>query len=270
MSVLKRGFFFFSDFFSTFRLREHLPSIAIIAAACLVILSCWVAVYFVDVLNLTSISPERGLWWHLFRNRGPVEWVQWIFISLTCLGAAVLCGSFWEKGEKRGQLFWGLIAITFILMLIEDAGDPRHVLANYGYELFGMKRRNIEGVYFALMASPLLYAFLRFREVIFNIPQTRLYIVVGGVLYAVAATASVFREYGDFYVNLGERLSQEVTGGVIPPFFLMDFVLEESLELFSAATIFAGVRIYWRLAGPGRKYNRFRYPPGATKSRSFR
>lgn len=230
-----------------------MPSLVIIALSCLIILVSWIAVYVVDVLNLTSVSPERGLWWHLFRNRGPVEWVQWIFISLTCLSAAVLCGAKWERGDRKAQVFWGLISITFILMLIEDAGDPRHVLADYGYQLFGITRRNIEGVYFAFTAAPLLYAFLRHRDVIFKIPQTRLYIIAGGLLYAVAATASVFREYADFYINLGEQLSIKIAAGAIPPFFLMDFVLEESLELFSAATIFAGVLIYWRLAGPGRK-----------------
>lgn len=237
----KSKMFLHSDF-----LRKHLPSLIVILSSFVVVISALVAVYLVDVLNVSSVASERGLWWHLFRNRGPIEWVQWIFLSLTFLSGAVLCGIYWERDKKNERNFWGLLSLTFLFMLIEDAGDPRHVLADYGYTLFDISRRNIEGAVFLLIVLPLGYAVLRYWRVIFYSVQTRVYFFLGAGFYGLAALCSLFREKEAFYVNVGERLSAAITGSTIPGFFLMDFVLEESLELMAAAVFFSGVLVYWR------------------------
>lgn len=244
---VSRPYRFIAEFFQTFRWREHAPALIVIALACLFVLATWTAVYLVDAAAVTERGAGRGMWWHLFRNRGPVEWVQWLFISLTSLSAAAFTGIFRERGEKDKKYFWALIAVFFLLMLIEDAGDPRHLVADYGALVYGIKRMYSEGVVFALILLPLGIALLRYWKVAVCVPpQTRLYLLVGGFLYAVAASASLFREEGGFYNELGAQLSQALTGGNVPGFFLMDFVLEESLELMAAAIIFAGIIMYWK------------------------
>ncbi len=250
-----RAYFFIADFFRTFRWREHAPALVVIVLAFLYVLAAWIAVYLVDALGAAEMGAGRGMWWHLFRNGGPVEWVQWIFLSLISLSAAVFAGIFRERGQKMEQFFWVLISASFMLMFIEDAGDPRHVLSEYGALLYGIKRMHTEAVFFIFILSPLAVALLRCWKAAVSVPpQTRLYFLVGGFLYGVAASASLFREEGGLYHILGERLSLALTNGNVPGFFMMDFVLEESLELVAASIIFAGIIMYWK-AGIGKRKN---------------
>jgi len=238
---------FLKDFFNTFQLKEHTLSLVLIGSTLLFIVLCWVAIYLVDVVNIGGLSSVRGLWWHLFRNRGPVEWVQWIFLAYISLSAAAFFGMYRERGGcRREEIFWILAAIAFILMLIEDAGDPRHLLAEHAGVLLGMNRTLAEGIVFFLIVLPLLYAVLVHWREAFAVAQVRLYFVAGGTLYALAAVASLFREERGFYPLIGDRLSQTFTGGSIPGFFLMDFVIEESIELMAASFIAAGIIIYWK------------------------
>ncbi len=250
----KKMWKFPGEFFTTFRWREHLPSLLIVSLALLFILAVWRIVYLVDVQGgLPQLASVRGLWWHAFRNRGPVEWMQWVFLSLTLLYAAALSGVYWEKRDRGAQIFWGLIAFSFLLMLIEDTGDPRHLMAHYGYNYLGISKMKVEGIFYLFIAGPIIYGFLRFWKVPFSFPQTRLYLVTGGLMYALAASASVFRNQGDFYINIGERLSLYLVNGTVPGFFFMDFVLEETIELLAASLFFAGVLMYWRLMRENRE-----------------
>ncbi len=243
-----RAYYFIAEFFLTFRWREHRSALAVIALACLGILASWIAVYLVDALGASQAGAGRGMWWHLFRNRGPVEWGQWVFLSLTSLSAAVFAGIYRERGQRNEQIFWALVSASFMLMFIEDAGDPRHVLAEYGALLYGIKRMHTEAVYFLFILSPLIAALLRYWKVAVSVPsQTRLYFLVGGFFYGVAASASLYRDVQGFYRVMGEQLSLALTNGNVPGFFLMDFVLEESLELLAASIIFAGIIMYWKV-----------------------
>ncbi len=246
------AYHFVAEFFTTFRWREHAPALGIIALACLVVLVCWIAVYLVDALGAYEMGAGRGMWWHLFRNRGPVEWGQWVFLSLTSLSAAAFVGIYRERKLRKDQIFWALVSASFMLMFIEDAGDPRHVLAEYGALLYGIRRMRTEAVFFIFILSPLVIALLRYWKVATSVPpQTRFYFLLGGFFYGVAASSSLFREQGGFYHILGERLSQSLTYGNVPAFYLMDFVLEESLELVAASIIFAGILMFWK-TGLGR------------------
>lgn len=240
---------FLADFFRTFRWKDHKPALIVIALTCLYILICWILVYLVDARGLYEIGADRGMWWHLFRNRAFVEWGQWTFLALITLTAAAVSGISRERGQRAAQVFWFLVAASFVLMVIEDAGDPRHVLAEYGAVLFGIKRMYTEGAFFLFILTPLVIALVRHWRVAFSVPpQTRLYYLLGCFLYGVAASASLFREEGGFYHIVGERLSQALTYGNVPAFFLMDFVLEESVELLATSLIFAGMIMYWKTA----------------------
>ncbi len=248
-----KAYSFMAEFFLTFRWREHRLALAVIGLACLGILGSWLAVYLVDAVGFSDLGAGRGMWWHLFRNRGPVEWGQYVFLSLISLSAAVFTGIYRERGQRKEQFFWALVSVSFMLMFIEDAGDPRHVLAEYGALLYGIKRMHTEAVYFLFILSPLAAALLCYWKVAVSVPpQTRLYFMVGGFFYGVAASASLYRDVQGFYRVLGEQLSQALTNGNVPGFFLMDFVLEESLELLAASIIFAGIIMYWK-AGIGNR-----------------
>ncbi len=238
---------FVADFFRTFRFAEHWPPLAIIAAALLTVAAFWVGIYVVDFTNAWGLSSDQGFWWHAFRNRGPVELLQWLLIAAVIIFAARLSGIHQQRGERHATYFWLLIAIGFSLMLIEDPGDPRHILGAYFPQFFGWDKMYVEAVFFSVMVAPTIFAFLRFWNVPFRYAQTRLYLIAGGLLYALAASTSVLRSYDEFYIRVGERLSNRFLDGEIPGFFLMDFVLEESVELMAAATFLAGVYVYWRL-----------------------
>jgi len=175
-----------------------------------------------------------------------VEYVQWFFMALITLAGAALSGFHFARGERRACFFWALVAISFIFMVIEDAGDPRHIVAGYASDLLGWDNRYVEGTFFMAMGLPVVYAFLRYWKTPFYYPQTRLYLIVGAALYGMVATASILRHQADFYRRLGGRLSPLLFDDNVPGFFLMDFMVEESIELMAATIFFCGVLVYWR------------------------
>ena len=236
-----------SEAFSSRDLAVHKPALYILIGTLGVIGVLWALVYAVDVLNMFDVASQRGLWWHLFRNRGPVEWLQWLFLSATFLLAAFLAGRASERNDRTEMIFWLLISVGFTLMLIEDAGDPRHLSAGYINEFTGLHRRYVETVYFMFIAAPLVYAWIRYRDVLLKYAATRLYVFAGGLLYGLAAVGSAMREYRSFYYVIGDWLTEIVTSNAIPGFFLIDFVLEESVELLGGALLFCAVLVYWRM-----------------------
>jgi len=95
-----------------------------------------------------------------------------------------------------------------------------------------------------MMVTFLVGTFHRFREV----PSTMRYLVIGYLSYGVAAIASASRLIGSWYEVIGGSLVQtlfphmaDVAFAELGPgavgYFLMDYLLEESLELLGAATL---------------------------------
>lgn len=236
---------------ASLRESEHFPAVVLLGITAVFLLACWGAVYVNDVFGLTDFAPERGLWYHLFRNRGPVEWMQWIYMSITFLLSAYLAGAASERGRTRDRIFWLLIAAGFTLMLIEDAGDVRLIFAHYGRELFGWQRHYIEMLYFLFTASPLLIAWLKYRKTVTTMPTLLPYIYTGTFLYAAAAGASALREFRSFYYVIGDFLSVVLTAETIQGFFLVDFMMEETVELMAAALLCSSVILYQTKTGLG-------------------
>lgn len=243
---------FITEFFRTFRLREHWVSLAIVIGAILILGAFWLGIYLIDFMEIFGISSFRGFWWHAFRQNGPVELVQWLLIATVVLLSALLSGSYMQRAERDAQFFWLLIAIGFSLMLIEDAGDQRHFLVQHFRNFWGTDFKLVEGSVFAVMAGPIVFAVLRYWNVPFRFAQTRLYLVVGGGLYALSAAQSVLRAQWDYHPRVGARISAVLFNGEIDGFAVMNFIVEESVELVSAALFLAGVVMYWRLVRPNR------------------
>ena len=239
--------YYIRETFAAYRWKEQRLPLTIIGLTLLFVGLCWWAIYLVDVHNFAGISSSQGLWWHLFRNRGPVEYVQWFFLALTTLASAALFGYHLAREERPSHIFWGLVSVSFILMLIEDAGDPRHIIARYTHNFLGWEHKYVEGAFFIAVAFPVVFAFLRYWKVHFHYPQTRLYLLSGAALYGAVATTSVLRHQEEIYRRLGERLSPILFEGNIPGFHLMDFMVEESVELLASAIFFTGVFVYWRM-----------------------
>ncbi len=145
-------------------------------------------------------------------------------------------GFHYARGEREASVFWGLVTVSFVLMLIEDAGNPRHRIAYYLVNYLGWSRLAIEGTLYVLISFPIIIAFLRYWKVPFIYPQTRLYLLTGAFLYGGAASSSVFRFQDDYYYDLGDKISDLLLEGVVPGFWLMDYVIEEAVELLAAAT----------------------------------
>lgn len=236
---------FISEFFATFRFADHKYSIAAISLALTATIIGLVLVYLVDVRSVISNPSSHDMWWHLYRQGGPIEWGQWFFNSLTLLICAHLSGVFRQRGDKKTSRFWILIAITFMLMVIEDSGDPRHVIASYVSSIWGLKTYWVEIPFFACMVAPLGYAFYRYGRQGMARPQNRLYTILGILMYGFVASTSAMREVGSFYYVVGDYLSERLIGGTIEGFFLMEKVYEETLELNAAAMFCAGILVYF-------------------------
>jgi hypothetical protein len=216
-------------------------------------LSAGLALVSLGLVTLVDIARVAGelpspLWHTLFGEGGPIEWAQWGLLGALAVSSAVLA-------ERLRSRFFLLFAVTAVLLLIEDAGNVRHALAGYGQTLLGNRILGyptsmfIEVPFFALLAAVPLYAVVRHGHEVWAFVAARRYLVTGYALYALAAIASGLRRLGH-YEWLGRR-ANELLGGRIPlgPYedtavgyrLIVDFMIEESVELLAAACLVATV-----------------------------
>ena len=130
-TMMRKALSFFTDFFTTFQLSVHKKALGIIAMGLAFLSIFWAGMYLIDFQNIFGISSDRGFWWHAFRNRGPVEIGQWAVMSLVVVTSGRIAGIYEERKDRSGKILWLLIAATFAMMIIEDAGDPRHIQGRY-------------------------------------------------------------------------------------------------------------------------------------------
>ncbi|MDV6013719.1 hypothetical protein [Haloechinothrix sp. LS1_15] len=241
----------------------------------------WAVFLAVDIVNLGGIGDSLSgpVWSGLF-NRGVTEVVQWVLSALTVAAAAYLAGAlaFGERRWPAAASFFFLLAIGLGLMLIEEAGDVRHLIGAWVSGTFG---DTILGTHHALFAhAPVfaiiawfpVYALLRYGKHIWRVPGVRRYLVAAYSTYGVVASTALLAHVGLFYVKLGAVIDRWVFGGRFPPepgqpeglahYFLVDSVLEESIELIAPALMLAMVLAFARAlregtlgserGGPGR------------------
>jgi hypothetical protein len=221
----------------------------------------WVAFLLVDIVNVGGVGDHlfRPMWSHLFNDR-PVEWTQWFLLAFFVVSAGYVAGRLSAVDERGPAAFFGLIGLGAGLMLIEDAGDIRHVISAYvqrniGDEVLGLPYRVASDVpYFALLAIVPLYAVIRYGRHPWRVRQVRPYLIGGVGLYALAAVSSGFRHLGDFYIRVGAAVDANLLGGRFPVapgltqerahFLLVDSVLEETVELLAVTCLLATVLAY--------------------------
>lgn len=204
------------------------------------------ALIVVAVIDVVQITDEPvGLWALLFGNGGPIEWMQWGLLGITAIAASFL------SARLRSDFFY-LFAFAAALLLIEDAGDPRHRLSVYVRAFVGddigvlPTSTVVELTYFAALAAVPLYAFWRYRTEVWSFTTARRYLLGGYGLYAVAALASGTRKLGSYEtvgLLIDDALGGRLAMGPYDPgeghLQFIDGVVEESIELLAAACLLA-------------------------------
>ena len=230
----------------------------------------WFISYLGDVHNVLALTDRlinRGaerpfMWYYLFTEGSPTEMLQWAYLAATVILCGVLIGRLGERGYRLPAQFFVLMAAGTGIMLMEDAGNLRHRIKFYILLAFGDTMAlgiAVELVIYALLGALMIYALVRFWRYPWRHRETRHYMIAGYSLYAVAAIASATRHFGDWYDHAGEWLLrawglwEPFTALFIPTdvgrpigFYIMDFLVEESIELLAASALCAAVYAYLR------------------------
>ncbi len=158
-------------------------------------------------------------------------------------------------------------------MLIEDAGDVRHTLMGYVQAIFDEPDQGIMGslteiTYFGILGGIPLYALIRYWKDIKKFTRTKTYLLIGFVMYAIAASISflgtalegilnknLYTILGENFYQLAIRLGDsslqnqwdnwETGGWFSIEFFLMDSLVEENIEIIAAGAILAAVLTFY-------------------------
>ena len=219
----------------------------------------WFLFLAVDIWRWVDLGPDQVAWMRLFNDR-PVEWAQWLLMALAIVASAYLAGRLSSNQERPVAVFFYLLALGLGLMLLEEAGDIRHTISDGVRETFGLTLFGIHYVvlvdmpYFALLAALPLYAVLRYGRYVWHAAQTRVYLLLGVILYGVAAISSGLRTLGGFYIRFGGWIDGALFGYRFPypqimgqqraHFLLVDSVIEESVELLAITMLLAAILAY--------------------------
>ncbi len=211
---------------------------------------------------------------HYGRNSGFAELVQWTFLGGGMLLGGWLSGYFY-KINKRLTIFFGLISLSLVLMLLEDAGDVRHTLMSYVQAVAGEPDQGFwgtgfEAFYFMVLGGVPLYALIRFWSDIKKYPKFFWYLIIGFFAHGLAASLSfigtAFQMYlsRDLYTIMGDKfvaLSHYLGDANLPivwanwnnqnwmtqiNFYLMDSLIEENIELIGCAFFLASLIVFWQ------------------------
>lgn len=231
------------------------PRTVLIAVALWLALA-WTLFLVIDIFKWIGLATDTPAWRYLFNN-GFVEWTQWYMQTF----AIVLCAFNYvfliRTNRRMTARFFLIFGVGLCFMLLEDAGDIRHVLSDafrrqVGDEIFGLHYRFVADLpYFILLASLPAYAVLFYGRYVWRAASARLFLVLGVMLYATAAIGSALRHFRDFYARLGEWIDVNILGSRFPvpdamieewgQFFLIDSVLEETIELLAITLIIAAI-----------------------------
>ncbi len=236
-----------------------IPPKAFLLAILFWLVFAWTVFIVVDILGVVDLGINRPMWLLLFNDR-PVEWTQWFLFVFAVVASAYLAGRLDASKRVKVARFFFLFSIGLGLMLIEDAGDIRHVISREvqrvaGSEIMGVHFRVVSDVpYFTALAFIPVYAVLRYGRYVWESTKIRFYLASGFLLYAIAAMGSGIRHLGGFYITIGAWIDRTFFGNQFPVpegmtqerahFFIVDSVIEESIELLALTMIFAAILAY--------------------------
>ena len=252
----------------------------VIGIAILNIFISLILIFLIDLRNiyglrdvLFDLNPyyfffeyQPFVFYHWYRNGGVAELFQWVFLGGASIIAAILAGRLLNR-DKKALLFWLIMSVVFILMLIEDAGDPRHTIRSYVQAVYSEAGQGIMGsitelFYFSILGFIPLYGYLKYGAVLRKNFKSWFYFIIGFISYFVATFLSFIGSAVDFYNYIGRILYEWLLeigdsllvfqwqafeaeeGWEFISFFLMDSLFEEAIELIGAASFFAAAISY--------------------------
>ncbi len=267
--------------------RAYVPEIIVAGSSLFVALS-FLLYYLIDLKNVWGLRDwlfsVDGVYFyftytpfffqHYGRNSGFAELAQWSLLGAGIVIAALLAGRYFDS-HKALSHFFVLMTIAFTLILIEDAGDVRHMMMSYvqlaadepDQGIFGT---GFEGVYFAILGGIPLYALVRYGNHLKQFGRAWWYILAGFVAHATAASLSfvgtafqmllerdIYTIMGDSFMSLSYRLGTSDLPQIWEQwnsenwmlqigFFLMDSLIEENIELLGNAFLIAGILVVWQ------------------------
>ena len=209
-------------------------------------------------------------WYHFFADAQTVEIPQWIALSFCVLTCGFIAGKESEKKRFANSRFFILIGLGLCIMVLEDAGNFRHVISHYASLFFNqhglrspIKTLTELSIYFTL-GLLMVFPILRYLKGL-NLNKKALSLLFGGytsyfLASAMSATRNIFTWYdkaGEFLINnlplstpvIWERTasSLENHAGYFPlGYYFMDFLIEESLELIGASLLLGFLLYYAR------------------------
>jgi hypothetical protein len=237
----------------------------------------WAAFLLVDAWDVggsrsafaawTAGRTEPHVWRHLWNDR-LTEWFAWVLMAVFAPVAAYLGGRLRSLGHRRVGAFWAVFGLGMAFMLVEDAGDVRHVTSAYlrdlvAVELFGLHYAVLGDlvIFLAIAALP-VYAVVRYGLDVWRASRSaRAYLVGGVTLYGLAGGSSALRLVGGLYERLGAGFHRLVGGDLLVPanmsidglhYRLIDSVVEESIEFLAIALLLAGLAAFTADAAAGR------------------
>ncbi len=225
------------------------------------LLFAWFLFMSVDIWQIFGQGLERPMWTHLFNDK-PVEWTQWFLLAFAIVLSGYLAARLDMENKKQTAKFFFLFAIALGLMLIEEAGDIRHVISWEVHrfidsdKIFGLPYRSMTDLpYFAALAAVPLYAVARYGRAVWDASvRARKFFITGFVFYAVSAIGSGARYIGDFYVRAGTWLDNNLFMGRFPSahdhtqettyLMIIDAPVEESLELLAITFMTVAILVF--------------------------
>lgn len=240
----------------------------------------YLAVFLVDIRNIFGLRTFfEGytlpvLWDFLFTEAGPVENLQWIFLGFFSVLSAHLGRKLYEQERDNEAMFWFLFSAAGVFMLVEDAGNVRHLILRNLLVLEWQTLNILETVYFALLALTPVVAVAKYGRYIAENRRTVILLALGFVFYGTAVFISgpadltgINTHIGDVMYEVmastgGEELRQvyeesdqriltvqEETGITMMDvrYRHVDYLLEESLEFVGATMLLASAVSYMEL-----------------------
>lgn len=252
------------------RYADILPAVILFSGFGVLALG-WIGFLLIDLFDIFGLgtalyekmqtrSPSRAwLWVLLFTEGAAIEIVQWLLLATAAGLSFHLHGSLSGRKNPSGdevcaRAFWLLMGIAFLLMLVEDAGNARHWIRQFVQFLLGGQSGAItEFIYFGTLAAIPVSALVFFGRPVVRIKQTRYMLLAGFFCYGMAAGGSATRYY--WYEAAGQWLHVHIfreglkiveVGSHGHGFWLMDYLLEESLELAGATLLAAMAATFLR------------------------
>jgi len=216
---------------------------------------------------------------HYGRDGGFAEVVQWLLLAVAIIISLYYAGRVFTK--KRLSMFLLLFSLGMMLMLLEDAGELRHVFMSYvqwwaGEPDQGLYGTAFEAVFFVILGGLPIYALWRYGDSVREYGNTYIYVLLGIISHAIAAGLSfvgtafqmtmdvdVYSKMGELYREYSIKIGGEELRLIWDTwdaenwlyqtnFYLMDSFIEENIELlgnaFFLAAMFSFVYIYSRSA----------------------